>query len=81
MTQLQFLATLSLVDSVAEQDTWLADFLTGLRYDKSRPSTMPSVCNSLEPFRKSFVIQVLSEGERKTVRVLIAMFCVAAHQV
>lgn len=31
MTQLQFLATLSLVDSTVNSDTWLSDFLIGLR--------------------------------------------------
>lgn len=31
MTQLQFLATLSLVDSTVTGDSWLADFVTGLR--------------------------------------------------
>ncbi|CAB1103298.1 unnamed protein product [Ectocarpus sp. CCAP 1310/34] len=32
MTQLQFLATLSLVDYVMDEDSWLADFVTGLRW-------------------------------------------------
>lgn len=31
MTQLQFLATLSLVDFAVREDTWLSDFLVGLR--------------------------------------------------
>ena len=33
MTQLQFLATLSLVDYTVREDSWLADFVTGLRCD------------------------------------------------
>ncbi|CAN0102818.1 unnamed protein product [Ectocarpus sp. 13 AM-2016] len=32
MTQLQFLATLSLVDYVMDEDSWFADFVTGLRW-------------------------------------------------
>ncbi|CAM9789606.1 unnamed protein product [Ectocarpus fasciculatus] len=32
MTQLQFLATLSLVDYVMDEESWLADFVTGLRW-------------------------------------------------
>eukprot|EP00752_Nemacystus_decipiens_P002264 g2145.t1 len=32
MTQLQFLATLSLVDYTVREDSWLADFITGLRW-------------------------------------------------
>eukprot|EP00903_Cladosiphon_okamuranus_P021834 g20077.t1 len=32
MTQLQFLATLSLVDYTVREDSWLADFVTGLRW-------------------------------------------------
>lgn len=31
VTQLQFLATLSLVDSAVREDSWLADFIVGLR--------------------------------------------------
>lgn len=31
MTQLQFLATLSLVDATVAEDAWLSDFLLGLR--------------------------------------------------
>lgn len=34
MTQLQFLATLSLVDYVMDEESWLADFVTGLRCDE-----------------------------------------------
>lgn len=34
MTQLQFLATLSLVDYTVRQDSWFGDFITGLRCDK-----------------------------------------------
>lgn len=33
MTQLQFLATLSLVDYTVAEDNWLADFVVGLRRD------------------------------------------------
>lgn len=36
MTQLQFLATLSLVDYTVREDSWLADFVTGLRCDERR---------------------------------------------
>lgn len=36
MTQLQFLATLSLVDYAVTEDSWLADFVVGLRYNKTR---------------------------------------------
>eukprot|EP00903_Cladosiphon_okamuranus_P006435 g6296.t1 len=32
MTQLQFLATLSLVDSAVREDSWLGDFVVGLRW-------------------------------------------------
>lgn len=31
MTQLQFLAMLSLVDSTVQSDAWMSDFLIGLR--------------------------------------------------
>lgn len=34
MTQLQFLATLSLVDYAVSEDSWLADFVTGLRCEQ-----------------------------------------------
>lgn len=36
MTQIQFLATLSLVDYAVTEDSWLADFIVGLRYNKTR---------------------------------------------
>lgn len=36
MTQLQFLATLSLVDYTVREESWLADFVTGLRCDGQR---------------------------------------------
>lgn len=44
MKQLQFLATLSLVNSVVREDSWLSDFILGLRCDHCTPpvSILPS---------------------------------------
>lgn len=43
MTQLQFLATLSLVDYTVTEERWLADFVTGLRCDGQRLFCHPIV--------------------------------------
>ena len=63
MTQLQFLATLSLVDYTVREDSWLADFVTGLRCDGQRLFGHPTVDLCAVYRTKSCAWQVVFGGQ------------------
>lgn len=63
-TQLQFLATLSLVEATVTEDSWLSDFVTGLRSVNNMGGGYMSLEGKGEGARIPFCLRVFSLAVR-----------------